>query len=70
MWTLFGFDSTSHFVSDGMVGCPKRACDVDVERCAECAALEEYGLDRETPLIRCRGGSSLTDGLVAPGCQP
>ncbi len=49
-----GSRAARHYVGDGMVGCPIRDRDLDVETCMRCPRLREFVSDPQ-PFVVCDG---------------
>ncbi len=44
----------THLIDDGLVFCPDRGRDVDIERCLMCPLLADIDLDSRHPKVVCR----------------
>ena len=54
MFSLFRSPSDQHFIDRGLVSCPVRAGDVEIDVCAGCRWLLEVDENARLPFVRCR----------------
>ena len=54
MFGLFRSQSDCHFIDRGLVWCPLRAADVELDVCAACTWMRQIDAHSALPLVRCR----------------
>jgi len=54
MFSLFPSPGGEHYVDRGLVSCPRRGRDVEVDMCAGCEWMTEIDLRAVPPFVRCR----------------
>ena len=54
MFSFFRTPSYEHYVDRGCVSCPRRGCDVEVDRCAGCEWMTAIDLQAKPAFVRCR----------------
>ena len=62
-----------HYVDNGVVWCPVRQADVDIEKCFECHDLEKMAEADGQPYVQCnpldRVVAETFYGVSRPGCD-